>query len=103
MANDTLNDNKKVALADAIAGLRAQILEAKRRASGLQPEDQFHIHDVEVELTVVAEGSVTAKGGVDWWIFKAGGEVQAKEALTHKVKFKLDVGHVAVGSTTVTN
>jgi hypothetical protein len=98
------NENgSKVALADAIAGLRTQIREAATRAATLPRQERFHITDVEIELTVVAEGTVKGGTEVGWWIFKASGEVAAKEAVTHKVKLKLDVGSVEVGSDLETN
>jgi hypothetical protein len=96
-------NDKKVALADAIAALRSQLLEARRRAADLPAQEQFHINEVEIELTVVAEGEAKGSTEVGWWIFKAGGEVSAKDVVTHKVKLKLDVGRIPVGSTRHTN
>jgi hypothetical protein len=96
-------DGGKVALAEAIAGLRTQIREASRRAASLPRQERFHITDVEIELTVVAEGTVKGGTEVGWWIFKANGELSAKEAVTHKVKLKLDVGSIEVGSDLETN
>jgi hypothetical protein len=85
-------------LADAIAGLRKQIRQAAERARDLPDHERFRITEVEVELTVVAEDSVRGGGEVGWWVFKAKADVSAKDTITHKVKLKLDVGSVEVGS-----
>jgi len=92
-----------VALADAIASLREQIREAAERARHLPKKERFRITEVEVELTVVAEDSVRAGAHVGWWVFKAGADLAAKDIVTHKVKLKLDVGDIEVGSDTQTN
>lgn len=100
---DSDTNDQKVALADAIAGLRSQIRTAAARAAELPANERFRITEVEIELTVVAEGEVKAGGEVGWWVFKASADVSAREAVTHKVKLKLDIGHVEVGSTATTN
>lgn len=93
-----IQDNGKVALADAIASLRSQIREAAARAATLPRNERFRITEVEVELTIAAEGAVKGGAEVGWWVFKAGGETSSRQELTHKVKFKLDVGAVEVSS-----
>jgi hypothetical protein len=105
MSNDETEGSGKVALADAIAGLRSQIREAVARAADVSDEEKFRIKEVELELTVVAEGTVKAGGEVGWWIFKAGADVSAKEGHTHKVKLKLEIGggKTLVGSSIKTN
>jgi len=88
----------RVPLADAIGELRRELAEAVRKAQELGPEEiKFQVKKVELELTVVAEDSVTGGGEVGWWIFKAKAEAAAKEGMTHKIRFELDVGDVVVG------
>lgn len=95
-------DSEYFPLADAIAGLRQQIREAAARARDLPEEERFRITEAEVELTVVAEDSARGGGEVGWWVFKARAEVSARDAVTHKVRLKLDVGDVEVSSSKMT-
>lgn len=89
--------NDIVPLTDAISALRKQIREAARQAADLPENERFRITAVELELTVVAEDSVSAGGEVGWWVFKGKADVAAKDAITHKVKLTLNVGDVEVG------
>jgi hypothetical protein len=92
-------DLDRVPLKVAIAGLRQQIQEAAQQAEALQPgELKFRITEIELELTVAAEDSATTGGELGWWIFKARADVAAKDIATHKVKLKLDVEDIEVGS-----
>lgn len=95
-------DSEYFPLADAIAGLRKQIREAAARARDLPEEERFRITEAEVELTVVAEDSARGGGEVGWWVFKAHADLSSKEAVTHKVRLRLDVGDVEVSSLTTT-
>jgi hypothetical protein len=88
-----------VALTDAIASLREQIREAAERARHLPEKERFRITEVELELTVAAEDSGKVGAGVGWFVFKASADISAKDTVTHKVKLKLDVGSIEVGST----
>ena len=91
-------DDDLLPLASAIAALRAEIRAAAAHALLLPEQERFRITEAELELTVVAEYS--AKGGAEigWWVFKATAEVQGKESSTHKVRLKLNIGDVEVGS-----
>jgi hypothetical protein len=94
------NDNGLLPLAEAIAGLRAQIRTAAIRARNVPAEERFRITEVELELTIVAEDSLEGCVGASWWVFKASANVVAKDVVTHKVRLKLEVGDgdVEVGS-----
>jgi hypothetical protein len=96
------NERDYFPLADAIAGLRRQIREAAERARDLPEEERFRITEAEVELTIVAEDTVEGGAQVGWWVFKARADVSAREAVTHKVRLKLDVGSVEVASSKTT-
>lgn len=92
------NDSQRVSLADAIAALRSQIRAAGTRAQGIPETERFKITEAEIELTVVAEGAAQSGVEVGWWVFKANANVSVKEICTHKVRIKLDLGDIEVGS-----
>jgi hypothetical protein len=76
-----------VKLADAIRDLRAELLKAV--AEGRNSDLRFGLGPIELELQVVASAKVGAKGGVDWWIFKAETSGDASQHHTHKLKLTL--------------
>ena len=94
---------ERVLLTDAIAGLRRQLRAAAVQAQAVPVNERFRITSVELELTVVAEDSVSGGGEVGWWIFKAKADTAAKDATTHKVKLTLDVGDIPVSADTMTD
>lgn len=87
-----------IPLTTAIAALRRDLRTAAEQAANLPADQRFRVTSVELELTVVAEDSVTAGGEVGWWIFKGKAEAAAKDAITHKVKLTLDVGDIEVAA-----
>jgi hypothetical protein len=89
----------RVSLKDAIESLRQQLSEAIKQAQRLGKDQlKFRVNTVELELTIVAEDSVSGGGELGWWIFKARADVSAKDATTHKVKLSLNVGDIEVGA-----
>jgi Trypsin-co-occurring domain 2 len=54
------------------------------------------ITEAEIELTVVAENAAGGEAEIGWWVFKAKAQESIKEANTHKVRIKLDVGKIEV-------
>jgi hypothetical protein len=89
---------ERIPLAKAIDALRTEIRTAAERALALDPKDRFRITEAEIELTVAAEDTVAGGGEVGWWVFKAKADASAKDATTHKVRLKLNLGDVEVGS-----
>ena len=87
-----------VPLTAAIAALRKEIRAAAEQAADLPSGERFRITNVELELTVVAEDSVTGGAEVGWWVFKGKAEASAKDAVTHKVKLTLNVGDIEVSA-----
>lgn len=79
----------KIELKAAIAALRQQLREATVAAQVDTGPPRFVVHEVDLELTVVAEDSASAGGEVGWWIFKAKADIAAKDAVTHKVRMTL--------------
>ena len=97
MSEKSDTNDYRVPLATAIGQLRVQLAEAVKQAQKLGPEDiKFLVKKIQLELTVVAEDSVSGGGEVGWWIFKAKAEAAAKEGMTHKINLELDVGDVSV-------
>ena len=92
-------DSNRVSLISAISGLRKELREAAEQAEGLGPEEpKFRITSVELELTVVAEDSISAGGEVGWWVLKGRADTAVKDAATHRVKLTLNVGDIKVSS-----
>jgi hypothetical protein len=90
--------NDRIRLADAITGLRREIRVASERALALGAEERFKITEVELELTIVAEDEIEAGVELGWWVLKAKAQGSAKDVNTQKVRLKLNVGDVEVGS-----
>ena len=97
------NSSERIRLADAIMGLRQEIRTAAERAQALDPAQRFKITEAELELTIVAEDSVGAEGEIGWWVLKIKAQAAAKDVTTQKVRLKLDLGKIEVGSTTKTD
>ena len=92
----------RIPLTEAIALLRKEIRSASESAQTLDAKDRFRITEVELELTIVAEDTIGGSGEVGWWILKAKAEATAKDAITHKVRLRLNLGDVEVGSPVTT-
>jgi len=88
----------RIPLTEAIGLLRKEIRSAAESAQTLNPKDRFRITEAELELTIAAENTVGGAGGVGFWVFTAKAEASAKDAITHKVRLKLNLGDVEVGS-----
>ena len=88
----------RVRLADAIMGLRREIRTAAECAQLLDPKDRFRITEAELELTIVAEDGLDAGAEIGWWVLKVKAQATAKDTNTQKVRLKLDLGQVEVGS-----
>jgi Trypsin-co-occurring domain 2 len=88
----------RVRLADAISGLRREIRTAAERAQALNPNERFRITEAELELTTVAEDNVEGAAELGWWVLKGKAQASAKDINTQKVRLKLNLGDVEVGS-----
>lgn len=91
-----------VPLTNAIAALRTQIREAASQAANLPDNERFRITNVVLELTVVAEDTISTGGEIGWWVFKGKADASAKDAITHKVTLTLNVNDALVGGNTKT-
>jgi len=92
----------RIPLTEAIGLLRKELRAAADAALAINAEDRFRITEAELELTIVAEDTIGGSGEVGWWVLKAKAETSAKNAVTHKVHLKLNVGNFEVGSSTKT-
>lgn len=87
-----------ISIADALAALRDQIVEARKRGEDHKGV-QFTLRDVAVEFQIVAERTIgaDAKGSVKWGVFGLGGDVgtsaktESSNSMSHKLSLKLDV------------
>lgn len=77
-------DAAGVPLADAIAGLRSQLIEAMDRGGG----SKVAFLVAPIELTLQAQITAGGHGGVKWWVVEAGGK--AERVATQTIKLTLD-------------
>ncbi|WP_445395460.1 trypco2 family protein [Streptomyces sp. LE64] len=92
-----------VPLADAVAAVRDELLEAAARA-GTEPELVFTVGPVEMEFEVEVRADARAKSGFSLWAVGAEAEAGGSRTRTHRVSFTLtpqrpDGTDVRVGST----
>ena len=90
------HDADRVPLREAIAALREELRAAAEQAQALDPSERYRITEAEIELTVVAENAAGGEAEIGWWVFKAKAQETIKEANTHKVRIRLDVGKIEV-------
>jgi hypothetical protein len=88
----------RLPLAEAVTGLRRELRAAAERAMSLPAVERFRITEAEIELAVVAEQSTEGGFEVGWCILKGGVKDSGKDAISHTLRLKLDVGAIEVGS-----
>ncbi|WP_145909600.1 trypco2 family protein [Kitasatospora viridis] len=77
-----------VPLADAVAAVRDELLEAAARA-GTNPEVVFTVGPVEMEFEVEVRADAKAKAGFKLWAVSGEAEAGASRARSHRVSFTL--------------
>jgi hypothetical protein len=75
-------------LAEVVANLREELLEAMRAAEG-QPL-QFELGTVELELTVAVEKEAKPGAKVKFWVLEVGTEARLASTNTQKLKIRLE-------------
>ncbi|MGP2438253.1 trypco2 family protein [Streptomyces sp. JW3] len=101
-------DTAGIDLADAIASVRDQLVEAATRATGAPVS--FEVGPVEMEFTLELRRENKGGGKVRAWVVEAGADTARTSGLTHRVCFTLTprdartrapwlVGHDDHGST----
>ena len=76
-----------IPLAEMIQTLRRELETARQRTKG--EEIVFQMEKVELELEVALTRTKKAEGGVEFWVVKAGGEIEKSGATTHTFKITL--------------
>lgn len=85
-----INDHGRIGLADAIAGLRAELSRARLDSHG--QDVRFDVDNVEVELSIDFDLETEAHGGFKLFSFvDVGGKVADGTKTGHKVKLSLSV------------
>jgi hypothetical protein len=74
-------------LADAVAAVRDQLMEAAAR--GVGERIAFEVGPIQLEFTVELRKDASAKAGVRAWVFTADASVAASAVRTHKVSLTL--------------
>jgi hypothetical protein len=82
-----MDDDNRLELAALIRGLRAEIAQAWQE--GQSSEIGFEAGPAEIEVTVHAEKSATAKGGVKFWVVTADAGGSLARGTTQRVKLSL--------------
>lgn len=88
----------KIALADMIAELRAELMRARAQGDAMQAgedseEDsepvRFGVVDAEIELQVTASTEDGGSGGIKFWVVTAGVESKAGKSSIQTLRLKL--------------
>jgi Trypsin-co-occurring domain 2 len=79
---------KKIALADSINALRAELSTAWTRSQNQTL--RFRPSPVELTLQAAVTSDAQAEFGVRWWLIELGGELSRQSAVTQTVKLTLD-------------
>jgi hypothetical protein len=82
-----------VALADVVANLRAELVEAMRAGDG--EELRFELGPVEVELTVAVDREAKPGAKVKFWVLELGADTKIGSLSTQRIKLTLDPRHAA--------
>ncbi|GGT37747.1 trypco2 family protein [Streptomyces purpureus] len=77
----------RIELADAIASVRDQLVEAATRSSGLPLS--FEVGDIDMEFTIELRKEVKGSGKVKAWVVEAGADGSRTSGQTHRVSFTL--------------
>jgi len=83
----TANESANIPLADTIQNLRKELQSAQQRSAG--ENILFEIEKVELELQVVIGRKAKGQGGIEFYVVKAGGEVERSGETTHSIKLTL--------------
>ena len=76
-----------IPLAEMIQTLRRELETARQQARG--EEIAFQMEKVELELEVALSRKTKGEGGIQFWVVKAGGEIEKSGATTHTFKLTL--------------
>ncbi len=84
-----------IELADAVASIRNQLIEAATRAT--DHPVSFAVGDIQMEFTLELRREAKAGGKVKAWVVEAGTDAARTTGRTHKVAFTLTPRNAATG------
>ncbi len=84
-----------IELADAVASIRNQLIEAATRAT--DHPVSFAVGDIQMEFTLELRREAKAGGKVKAWVVEAGADAARTTGRTHKVAFTLTPRNAATG------
>ncbi|MEI7030494.1 trypco2 family protein [Streptomyces pratensis] len=84
-----------IELADAVASIRDQLIDAATRA--LDHPVAFAVGDIQMEFTLELRREAKAGGKVKAWVVEAGADASLATGRTHKVAFTLTPRSAATG------
>lgn len=78
---------KRIGLQEAIAALRAELIESVIASQGERL--RFEVGEITMEFQIEVERSIEAKGGIQFWVVELGAGGAAKDRDVHKVVIPL--------------
>ncbi|MEU8670629.1 trypco2 family protein [Streptomyces anulatus] len=84
-----------IELADAVASIRNQLIDAATRAT--DHPVSFTVGDIQMEFTLELRREAKAGGKVKAWVVEAGADAARTTGRTHKVAFTLTPRNAATG------
>ncbi|MGW3302413.1 trypco2 family protein [Streptomyces rubiginosohelvolus] len=84
-----------IELADAVASIRNQLIDAATR--GTDHPVSFAVGDIQMEFTLELRREAKAGGKVKAWVVEAGADAARTTGRTHKVAFTLTPRNAATG------
>ncbi|MGB3310537.1 MAG: trypco2 family protein [Nodosilinea sp.] len=78
---------RRIGLQDAIAALRAELIESVVASQGERL--RFEVGEITMEFQVEVERGVDAKGGIQFWVVELGAGGAVKDKNVHKVVIPL--------------
>ncbi|MEV8007029.1 hypothetical protein LEL86_02590 [Streptomyces sp. WA6-1-16] len=84
-----------IELADAVASIRNQLIDAATRAT--DHPVSFAVGDIQMEFTLELRRETKAGGKVKAWVVEAGADAARATGRTHKVAFTLTPRNAATG------
>ncbi len=87
---------KRIGLQEAIAALRAELIESVVASQGEQL--RFEVGEITMEFQIEVERSAEAKGGIKFWVVELGAGGAMKDKDVHKVIIPLKPADFRLGS-----
>ena len=84
---DTDNSSTEIPLAETLQTLRRELQLAQSQSEG--EGILFEMDKIELELKVVISRKTKGQGGIEFYVVKAGGEIEKSGETTHTVKLTL--------------